>query len=240
MKGINQKIAVMLTFLPSASLMLPGCGASEKNTDGSTTAVSSAAADTDEGTDGTESTAGTVQEQNPSAAAGTSESAASERASSGRSSLSSEMENLQKTLAEMTDDGNTWAVYVKNLTTGESIGINSRKQVLSASIIKIFIEGAYYEALNEERFSDDYQQLSDMIIYSDNTAANTLIDLIGMDDINQFIQDQCFSKKTQLNRKMAEDGTENYVTAKDCGDVLERIYNRTYASPEPPDRSGII
>lgn len=235
----NRKLAIILAAVLSVSLLLAGCRTSGENPDGSTTAVSPTAADTDAVSDST------GQEQTPASAAasGTSEGTAESTAvsgtsaSSGRTSISPEMENLQKTLAQMTDDDNTWAVYVKNLTNGESIGINSQKQVLSASIIKIFIAGAYYQALDEGQFADDYQQqLSDMIIYSDNTATNTLIDLIGMDYINQFIQDQGFSEKTQLNRKMLEDGTENYVTAKDCGDVLERIYNRTYVSAEASEQ----
>lgn len=233
MKITNKKIAIIMVLVLSVSALLAGCSASKGNSDDSTTEVSSAAVDT-----GVE-TNGAMPGQASTNAASTAENAAvsGTSASSDRVPISSKMESLQKTLAEMTDDGNTWAVYVKDLTTGESVGINSQKQVLSASIIKIFIAGAYYQALNEERFADDYQQqLSDMIIYSDNTATNTLIDLIGMDYINQFIRNQGFSEKTQLNRKMLEDGTENYVTAKDCGDVLERIYNRTYVSEEASEQ----
>lgn len=233
MKGKVRVIAACLLTL----CLLTGCGASGKSGTSASTSGGAAvsAADGTESDSGSETGGGAISVESSGESA--SENADTPGASTNQGTVSGKMESLQKTLADMTDDGNTWAVYVKDLTTGETVGINSRKQVLSASIIKIFIAGAYYQAQNEGKYADDYQQqLSDMIIYSDNTATNTLIDLIGMDYINQFIQDQGFSEQTQLNRKMLEDGTENYVTAKDCGDVLERIYNRTYVSPEASEQ----
>jgi len=67
-----------------------------------------------------------------------------------------------------------------------------------------------------------------MTIYSDNTAANVLIDLAGMDKINLCL-DRLGLKKTILQRKMMdfharEEGRENYTTAKEMADLMIRLY----------------
>lgn len=67
-----------------------------------------------------------------------------------------------------------------------------------------------------------------MIVESDNTATNILIDVLTMEKINNFI-DSMGLKNTSLQRKMmdfksAGQGRENYTSAADCGRFLEKLY----------------
>lgn len=66
-----------------------------------------------------------------------------------------------------------------------------------------------------------------MIILSDNTATNLLIDLLGMEKINRTIH-QLGLQETSLNRKLfqpelSKQGIENYVSAGDMGLLLEKL-----------------
>ncbi|WP_152656963.1 serine hydrolase [Oceanobacillus sp. CFH 90083] len=136
------------------------------------------------------------------------------------------------------------------IQSGENqIAFNEQEQLRSASIIKLFIlAAAYYE---EERGNLDlskqicipssniaggagviaylsgkqtytYQQLLElMIIVSDNTATNELIDFIGLDNIHAFIQ-KIHCNNTKLERKLMDEeamklGLENRTT---CYDVM--------------------
>ena len=69
-----------------------------------------------------------------------------------------------------------------------------------------------------------------MIIYSDNTATNVLIDLLGFDNINSWCEKMKLSN-TILKRKMMQfneisEGKENYTSAEDLCIMLEKIYKR--------------
>ena len=66
-----------------------------------------------------------------------------------------------------------------------------------------------------------------MIILSDNTATNMLIDRLGIDNVNRMI-DSLGLKNTRLNRRLFEpalsaQGIQNYITAGDCGIFLEKL-----------------
>lgn len=70
-----------------------------------------------------------------------------------------------------------------------------------------------------------------MIIISDNTATNVLIDLLGIDNINNMALKLGF-KETRLRRKMmdfeaAKQGRENTTTAIDMAIMMKHIYNAT-------------
>ena len=75
-----------------------------------------------------------------------------------------------------------------------------------------------------------------MIILSDNTATNLLIDRLGMGAINQSV-DNLGLTGTRLNRKLfqaelSRQGIENYVTARDMGLLLEGLLRGTLLNPE--------
>ena len=76
-----------------------------------------------------------------------------------------------------------------------------------------------------------------MIVESDNTAANIMIDeLGGFETINQMISKMgCYN--TALNRKMMdtnalESGIDNYTSAKDLGVIMKKLYMNTLISEE--------
>ncbi|AAK78172.1 beta-lactamase class A [Clostridium acetobutylicum] len=78
-----------------------------------------------------------------------------------------------------------------------------------------------------------------MIISSDNTASNILIDLLTMDSINNYGK-KIGLKTTLLRRKMmdsnaAKEGRENITTAFDMLTLFSKIYNKKILSPDMCD-----
>ncbi|WP_315122420.1 serine hydrolase [uncultured Clostridium sp.] len=149
------------------------------------------------------------------------------------------------------------AVVIKNLNTGSSIMINEEEVFPSASTIKLLIISALMKEISNGliRLEDKIVLLNKckcggdgilkeldegngftireivtlMIILSDNTATNILIDLMGMDKINDMAKELNL-ENTQLRRKMmdseaAKMGKENITTAKDMCHILELIYS---------------
>jgi beta-lactamase class A len=75
-----------------------------------------------------------------------------------------------------------------------------------------------------------------MIVESDNTATNLIIDRLGMDAINTMIG-RLGCRDTVLRRKMmdfaaAEAGRENFTSPADVTAVLSRLYRRECVTPE--------
>lgn len=147
----------------------------------------------------------------------------------GGSGSSSEIENYINNNAA----SGIWSVYAKNLTTNSvKVSLNNRK-LESASLIKLFIMATAYEeiekgTLNKSEVIDDIRI---MINRSDNDAANRMIDRLGFDKINNYINTHSYSS-TQINRKMLE-GTENgdnYTSVVDVGNLLESMYRGTCVS----------
>lgn len=156
-----------------------------------------------------------------------------------------------------------FAFVINNLTTGELLCHRENEVVSSASLIKIPIMGEVLRQVNEGRLALDrrivvheenkvpYSILTElstgnsyslrdvitlMIIQSDNTATNILIDLAGMDNINRLIKNIGLSD-TVLMRKMMDfearlQGRDNYTTALDMAKILEKIYNNKLISSE--------
>lgn len=157
-------------------------------------------------------------------------------------------------------------IVIRDLNTGWTIKINQDKILPSASLVKIPImlaafyaadEGrvrledtltlkSIHKALGSGRLKDAPQgtqfslrQLIElMILESDNTATNMLIDHLGLDYLNN-----CFKKlglkNTNIVRKMMDfsqrqEGKDNFTTALDLANILEKIYknkliNKTYS-----------
>ncbi|MBQ9009415.1 MAG: serine hydrolase [Clostridia bacterium] len=147
---------------------------------------------------------------------------------------------------------------------GSKLQINADAPIEAASVIKLPIMGAVFEAAQAHRLSLDEMvetraeemmpgcgvltrmhaglrvTVRDlvvlMIIVSDNTATNRLIDLVGMDTVNGFIDRQGL-RGTRLRRKLFDEklaarGIQNTVTAMDMGLLLRRILDGTLVSPE--------
>ena len=65
-----------------------------------------------------------------------------------------------------------------------------------------------------------------MIVESDNTATNILIDRLGMDNLNRYLRDNGYTD-TIINHKMMLDAGKNtnLSSVRDLGTLFNRIYN---------------
>ena len=139
---------------------------------------------------------------------------------------------LTQMLAELPG---TWSVYVKNIDTGETVSLHD-EPMTAASLIKLYVAGAYYSTDPEAANASRCSQVDSMINVSSNEACNALIDLLGMEEINAFIRDRGDSRSV-LNRKMLQqNGKENYITARACGQILEQILEGSYVSAAASSR----
>lgn len=149
-----------------------------------------------------------------------------------------------------------YSLAFKDLSQSDGLSINNEKTV-AASVIKIYIMIEAYnqnklgnfdmnskivleESMkvngsgilrNEEAGSkySMYDLIRLMMQKSDNTAANILIDKLGMNNINNTIRNLgCIN--TELNRKMMDqdaisNGIENYTSVDDLMLTLTKLYN---------------
>jgi len=80
-----------------------------------------------------------------------------------------------------------------------------------------------------------------MVTHSDNTAANMLIDILGFDYLNRTFREMGL-ERTNLSRKMMDfrsrdRGVENYTSAREMADILERIYRKGCVCSSVSERS---
>lgn len=155
-------------------------------------------------------------------------------------------------------------VYYKRLNSGESFCINGDEAFIAASVIKLpILVEAFRQAgcgcisfdrkvlLRQEdklpgcgvlRHLQEGLEITLldacrlMIIFSDNTATNLLIKLLGMENINDMIGNMGL-QRTRLNRLLFDEaaekqGKQNYFTPREMGVLLEGLYERRIVSPE--------
>lgn len=153
--------------------------------------------------------------------------------------------------------------FYRDLVTGETRSFRGDTVMYAASVIKLFILAAAHAAVEAGRltFETEYTLRREvcvpscgaltymhnglqvtvrdlcnlMVILSDNTATNCLIDLLGEEEINRFIAEQGFVS-TKLRRKMydwerARRGIQNTITAEEVGELLTRMYRGELVSP---------
>lgn len=179
-----------------------------------------------------------------------------------KDNMNTQLWNTIDTLAKQSDAD--ISVYVNKPDTSYSPLIYNDRKFRSASMIKIFILAKLYEEEKNGNISDTQlirltdnnrvggagslqgfpigteftiqQVAAHMITESDNTATNMLIDLLGMDSINQYIHENGYTD-TRLQRKMMDNvavknGLENYTSAKDLGNIFTKLYLGQCISPE--------
>lgn len=146
-------------------------------------------------------------------------------------------------------------VYLLNTVTGEEYAHQADDPIEAASVIKLTVMAEAFRQFEAGLLdpastmivrSEDklpscgalsymhdgltvtmFDLVTLMIILSDNTATNLLIDALGMDHINAMID--CLGLKgTRLNRKLfmpelAKRGIKNYVSARDMGMLLKGL-----------------
>ncbi len=152
-----------------------------------------------------------------------------------------------------------------DLSGGESFTINGEFVFPQASAIKIPILMEVYRQADEGRFSlaerkpiagtdqvggsgilqflgDRTSELSVrdlcalMIMLSDNTATNILIDLVGMENVNLMLRSLDL-RETKLQRKMMDTGAsardeENLSTPHEAARVMQILHEGSFISPE--------
>ncbi|MDU2063493.1 MAG: serine hydrolase [Sporomusaceae bacterium] len=167
------------------------------------------------------------------------------------------MERLKKQIeAEFTQSSGCCAFLLINPRTGDSLAINEAESFPSASMIKVPI---FYEIMRQvaagkldlqesiplkpqqvvggagilmeiRPTSLTIEELANlMIVISDNTATNLLIERLGMAQINETME-QLNLAETRLQRKMmdftaAQAGRENYSSPRDLVTLFRLIYD---------------
>lgn len=155
------------------------------------------------------------------------------------------------------------AMYLEDLTGGETFTVNPERVFPSASTIKIPLLAAVLKAAEAGKFSlNDQVAIASsnrvggagvlgelnpnlrptvrdlatlMIIQSDNTATNQLIDLVGTEAVNALCRELGL-KHTVLQRKMmdfeaARAGRNNFTSAGDLGLLLKLLYEGKVVGP---------
>lgn len=147
------------------------------------------------------------------------------------------------------------AFYYKNLADGEIISYHEQEPMMAASVIKLFILAEAFRQMEAGELEknrlvtirkeacvpscgaltymhDGLQATVEdlytlMIILSDNTATNYMIDILGREAVNEGTRSLGFCV-TKLNRKMYDAeksarGIQNYITAAETAQLLERM-----------------
>lgn len=154
--------------------------------------------------------------------------------------------------------------YYENLVTGQTVTFHEQESYLAASVIKLYVMVEAVRQCEAGILSKDtfvridkskcvpscgaLTYLHDglevtvqdlytlMIILSDNSATNYLIDILGEESINQTIRAMGCTR-TSLNRKMydaqrAARGIQNYVCPAELAELLRGLYRSEVISPE--------
>ena len=191
------------------------------------------------------------------AAANAASNASKVRDASAYASLAQSVESI------MSQYGGTTSVAFVDLYSGNGFDVDGDASQYSASMIKIAVMAELFDRVSAGELSlDQYQAVSSgdivggtgtiqsrgagsytlddlcryMIIYSDNTATNVLIDLLGMDEINAEAA-KLGMTGTKLNRHMMDSaaqasGVENYTTCNDLALAFEKIWNGEFYGSE--------
>lgn len=163
------------------------------------------------------------------------------------------MDGLTQKLEQLvTEAGGTWGISLKDLNRQESWQWNGDHVFYAASIIKLPIMAAVYAAANRGDFrltdklimkQDDlvggsgvlqhlspsielpiYDVMTLMIIQSDNTATNMLIDLVGFEEIQKAMKNLGMENSTCYTKLMTvpvERPGRNMITANDVTGLLK-------------------
>ncbi len=145
---------------------------------------------------------------------------------------------------------------IKFLNTNEEIKINEKLQFWAASIIKVPIACTFYNQVSEGKITGDTRTtisaenivlgsgvaklldnsisftLKDlvtlMLVASDNSATNQIIDIIGWENVEAYMKSLGLNDTTFRHKMMITAGRgPNLTTAKDMSNLLEMLYTNT-------------
>lgn len=170
----------------------------------------------------------------------------------------------EKLLPLLQEQPGQWGMALKDLTTGETILYNADELFIAASVIKIPIIIEAYRQDRQGKISladlmelkaeevvggcgvlqvmhtGKYLTIRDVIVLmitvSDNTATNMMIDRLGIEAINEVMQ-QMGVTRSVLRRKMfdlerARQGIKNEISPADVLRMLEALYRGTVVDKE--------
>jgi len=160
-----------------------------------------------------------------------------------------------------------WGIVLEDLDSSEKWGLNENELFYAASVIKVPIMAAVFSAvergeialtdqiiLKEEDFvggSGVLQHLTPetslslqdimmlMIIQSDNTATNILIDQVGVEHIEQTMKEVGMEKSTFYNKLMMNNPKPkgfNQITAFEIAKLLKLMATRELVSTDTSER----
>ena len=157
-----------------------------------------------------------------------------------------------------------YGIFYSNLLTGESFFVGNEDKFVAAGVIKLFILIEALRHVHEDpshdfevfklseadkapsigalthlhegielHFSDLYKI---MIGVSDNTAANMLLDRLGIQKINHTLRsigmENCIIRRKFFDEEAIEVGLENTFSLTEVGKILERLYRGEIISVE--------
>jgi beta-lactamase class A len=160
----------------------------------------------------------------------------------------------------------SYSFYFRHIDSGYTYAYNENVVMTAAGCIKLPIAAALLKNVEEGKLNlkesfhvkrddkvygngilhefgeRDYtlgELMVAMLIQSDNTAANKIIDVLSMDNINSKI-DEMGLVSTRLNRKTVDDGVkdnniENLSSSKDLSKCWKMLYECTYLNQEHSD-----
>ena len=164
--------------------------------------------------------------------------------------------------------GGNLSLWLENLESGETLKMNPDGDHIAASVIKLGVLLAAFKAFDEGRMNPDalvevkaqykvpscgaLTYMHDrikvtnldlatlMIILSDNTATNMLIDALGIDYINEVLREYGLSgiclRRKLFDSEASANGLENTVTARDVAAFYRLLYLKQLVSPAASDK----
>lgn len=173
-----------------------------------------------------------------------------------------DFENLKTQLTNKLSslEGNV-GLYVKFINTNQEYKYNENTQFWAASVIKIPIaltlfkkyenepsklmerieidkennvEGSGITKLLDKGILFSYKDLATlMLVLSDNTATNQLIDLVGTETVEEYMKDIGLLNTTLRHKMMIKAGKgPNLTTPQDMGNLLEKMYMNELAGSQ--------
>ncbi len=159
-----------------------------------------------------------------------------------------------------------YSFYFEDIDSGYTYSLNEKTAMPSASCIKIPIAMSLLKEVESNSISLDQkffigkqdmvggsgiihefdekvytlrELLTVMLIQSDNTATNKIIDVLGMAKVNSTIKELKL-RETVLKRKMMDfearkNGIENYSSSLDLARCLKMLYQASYLNKEYSD-----
>jgi beta-lactamase class A len=159
-----------------------------------------------------------------------------------------------------------YSFYFEDIDSGYTYSFNEKVKMPSASCIKILIAMALLKAVENRTFALEEKHfiskqemvngagiihefdekeyslkelLSAMLIQSDNTATNKIIDVITMEKINAVIKElglrETFLKRKMMDFKAREKGLENLSSSYDLAQCLKVLHYGSFLNRESSD-----